>query len=189
MKTAKFIYTNPRRIKGWGYRFDSLTELKYVVSITDEYEFLREPVVIYYNPGNRMPVDNPKSNYRPYTPDFLIRHKQTREAFLVEIKPRAFQGQPQLALRKEVAENYIRWKKYDWEYKVVFDNGIVLSAEQLEDFEDCCRLKTKTDLNNWFEQYSKKYGHAARSLINGTSDNRKVQFVMFGTPQQLCFPF
>jgi hypothetical protein len=39
-----------------------------------------------------------------------------------------------------VAENYIRWKNYDWKYKVVFDDEIILTAKQLEQFEDCCKL-------------------------------------------------
>ncbi len=184
MKT-KFRYGKSTKITGWGCQFDSLTELKYAISIMDEYEFLRERVVICYDPATRMPTNHLKSNYRYYIPDFLIRHRQTREAFLVEIKPRAFEGQPQLALRKEIAGNYIRCKKYDWKYKVVFDDAIVLSTEQLEDFQDCCKLKTKADLGNWFEQYSRKQDRSMPSLFNGTSDNRKVQFVMFGTVQQV----
>ncbi|HUZ61432.1 MAG TPA: hypothetical protein VMU83_21835 [Hanamia sp.] len=44
----------------------------------------------------------------------------------MEVKPPGFENHPQLLLRKEVAENYIRWKNYDWKFKVIFDDEIIL---------------------------------------------------------------
>ena len=175
-----FKYTASRRITGWGYCFDSLTELKYAISISDEFEFLRARISIYYHPGTLQPTDYIRDCHRRYTPDFLIRHQQTGEAFLVEIKPRAFQGDPQLSLRKEVAENYIRWKNYDWKFKVVFDDEIILNAEQLDDFEECRKLKSKSSYKTWFEQYHKKLDRSSLSFFKKTSDNKKIEFVMLG---------
>lgn len=92
-----------RKISGWGFQFDSLTELKYAISIMEEYHFLRSPVSIYYHPGTKLTIDHIRRCHLRYTPDFLIRHKQTFEAFVVEIKPRTFEHHPQLLLRKVVA--------------------------------------------------------------------------------------
>jgi hypothetical protein len=96
----------------------------------NDYEILRERVAIYYHPDTLQPTDYIRTCHRRYTPDFLVRHKQTGQAFLVEIKPRAFEEEPQLPVLKQIAENYIRWKKYDWQYKVIFDDEIVLDKEQ-----------------------------------------------------------
>ncbi len=173
------------KIVNWGCVFDSLTELKFAVSIMEEYEFLRSRVSIYYHPGTKMPTDYIRSCHHRYTPDFLIRHKETLEAFLIEIKPRAFENDPQLLLRKEVAENYIRWKKYDWKYKVVFDDEIILNEEQLEEFEQCCKLKSKSAYKIWFEEYNKKFDRSAPSFFKGAPSNSRIEFVMFGTKRSL----
>jgi hypothetical protein len=114
----------------------------------------------------------------------LIRNKETREAFLVEIKPRAFENDPQLLLRKEVAENYIKWRGYDWKYIVVFDDEIILNAEQLEEYEQCCKLKSKSARKLWFEEYNKKFDRSAPSFFSTVPKNSDVEFVMFGTRRQ-----
>lgn len=182
MKTIAqgFKYRKSYKIIGWGCRFDSLTELKYAISIREDYVFLRERVIIYYNPGSLQPTEYLSSNYRYYAPDFLIRHKVTGEAFLVEIKPRAYEGQPQLALRKELAERYIRWKGYDWKYKVVYDDEIILSEEELQDFEECCKLKSKSAFKIWFDRMNRRYTPGAPSIFKTTTDSKQIEFAMFG---------
>jgi hypothetical protein len=177
----KFRYGRSRKIINWGCSFDSLLELKYAVSIMEEYEFLRSRIAIYYHPGTLIPTDYIQQFHRRYTPDFLIRHKETRTAFLIEIKPRAFQNEEQLALRKQVAENYISWKNYDWKYKVVFDDEIILNAEQLEEYEQGCRLKSKSAWKLWFQEYNKKFDRSMPSLISNKPAGSSIEFVMFGT--------
>lgn len=185
MKTATgFHYGRSHKVINWGCSFDSLTELKYAISIKDEFEYLRARVSIYFHPGTKLPTDYIRECHRRYTPDFLIRNRETNEAFLIEVKPRAFQHEPQLALRKEVAENYIKWKGYDWKFKVVFDDEIILSEEQLVDFEECSKLKSKHAHRIWFEQYNKRYDRSAPSFFKGTSDNKVIRFVMFGHQHQ-----
>lgn len=183
-KRTKFKYKKSFKIIGWGCRFDSLTELKYAISIRDEYVFLREKIIIYYNPGGTEPTDHLVHNYRYYAPDFLIRHKETGEAFLVEIKPRAFQGDPQLDLRKTLAEKFIRWKGYDWKYKVVFDDEIILDQEQLQDYEECRMLKSKSAFKIWFDRMNRKFAPGTTMLFQPVPDNKKVEFVMFGKLRQ-----
>ena len=182
MKKTK--YYGSHKITHWGCSFDSLTELRYAVSIVEEYEFLRARVTIYYHPGTKLPTDYIRDYHRHYTPDFLIRNKETGKAFLVEIKPRAFENDPQLVLRKEVAENYINWKGYDWKYIVVFDDEIMLNAEQLEEFEQCCKLKSKSARKIWFEEYNRKFDRSAPSFFSTIPTNSDVEFVMFGTRRQ-----
>lgn len=186
MKTQpSFSYSQSQKIANWGCHFDSLTELKFAISIIDEYEFIRERVRIFYDPSNLQPTEYLRSNYRRYTPDFLIRHKTTGKAFLIEIKPRAFEGQPQLDLRKEVAEKYIRWKNYDWTYKLIFDDEIILSVEQLEDFKECRRLKSKSAFKLWFDQYNRKLDRTATSLFTNASPEARIRYIMFGNAKQV----
>ena len=178
---TKFRYGKSCKIVNWGCSFDSLTELKFAISIMDEYEFLRARVSIYYHPGTKKPTDYIRMCHHRYTPDFLIRHKESGEAFLVEIKPRGFEHDPRLSLRKEVAENYIRWKNYDWKYKVVFDDEIILDEEQWEEFEQCCRLKSKSAFKIWFEQYNAKFDRSSPPVFRTAPVHTKIEFVMFGT--------
>lgn len=157
-KRNVFPYRNARKVSGWGCRFDSLTELKYAVSIMEDYHFLRSPVSIYYHPGTKLTIDHVRRCHLRYTPDFLIRHKQTYEAFLVEIKPRAFEHHPQLDWRKAVAENYIAKKGLDWKFRIVFDDQIILTEDQLESFEACAALTSAAAVTEWFTEYCHRMG-------------------------------
>lgn len=184
MTPAKFKYGKSHCIVNWGCSFDSLTEVKYAVSILDDYAFLRERISIYYHPGTLQPTDYIRECHRRYTPDFLIRHKETGEAFLVEIKPRAFQHEPQLLQRRQVAENYIRWKGYDWKFKIIYDDEIILTAEQWEQFEDCCKLKSKSARKVWFQEYKKCFDRSAPALFAPQLNSADIQYIMFGTCQR-----
>ncbi|MGC4234577.1 MAG: hypothetical protein QM594_16465 [Niabella sp.] len=181
MKTEKFKYSKSHKIIHWGCSFDSLTEMKFAISVMDDYEILRGRVSIYYHPGTLQPTDYIRMCHRRYTPDFLIRHKQTGKAFLIEIKPRGFEQEPQLAVLREIAENYIRWKKYDWQYQVIFDDEIILTEQQWYEFKDCCRLKTLTARKIWFDELNRKYDRSAPSLFTSAPKNDRIAFVMFGT--------
>lgn len=147
----------------------------------DEYEFVRSRIMIHYHPGTKQPTDYIREYHRRYTPDFLIRHKQTGKAFLIEIKPRAFESDPQLVLRKQVAENYIKWKGYDWEYKVIFDDEIILSEDHLKEFIRCCKNKSRSALWLWFEEYNKRFDRSAPAFFSTAPRNCDIEFVMFGT--------
>lgn len=186
MNTPKnrFRYGRSHKIINWGCSFDSLTELRFAVSIMEDYEYLRERISVYYHPGTKQPTDYIRTFHRRYTPDFLIRHKETGQAFWIEIKPRGYENDPHLEVMKEVAENYIRWKKYDWTYKVVFDDEIILTAEQLEAFEDCCKLKSVSAWKLWFEEYNRKFDRSAPSFFHGVPRNSSIEFIMFGTRPQ-----
>jgi hypothetical protein len=185
MKTlTNFRYGESQKISHWGHGFDSLTELKFALSIRDDYEFLRACISIYYHPGTKQSTDVISTCHHRYTPDFLMRHKETGEAFLVEIKPRAFENHPQLDLRKEVAENYIRCKKYDWTFKIIFDDEIILSEEQLADFEEYRQLKSRSARKIWFEQYPQNLVRCtSASLFNTLTGNKKIAFLLLGNQQ------
>jgi hypothetical protein len=157
-KRNAFPYRTSKKVTGWGYQFDSLTELKYAIAIMEEYHFLRSPVAVYYHPGTKITLDHIRRCHLRYTPDFLIRHKQTYEASLVEIKPRAFEHHPQLQLRKAVAENYIARKNLDWKFKIVFDDEIILTEQQNQNFETCLRLPTDKAMSQWFTEYCNRVG-------------------------------
>lgn len=175
-----FHYRKSHKIIHWGCCFDSLLELKYAISIRKEYEFMRSRLHIYYDQGTLKPTSYIRTGIKHYTPDFLIRHKTTNEAFLVEIKPRAFQNESQLNVRRQIAENYIRWKNYDWKFKVVFSDEIFLTEYELQVFGDCCRLKSKTAFKLWFLQENSRYDRSAPLFFKQHLTNKQIAFIMFG---------
>lgn len=175
-----FNYHQSIKISYWGCAFDSLLEVKYVLSIQNEYEFLRSYIPIYFDPRTRMPTDSIRRNILRYTPDFLIRHKISKQAFLVEIKQCAFDDYEQLILRREVAENYIRWKKYDWSFKVVFGDEIKLRGDAQAKFVQCCKLMPGSDRKLRFQQLNLVFDGRLASLTGGALSNHRIQFVLFG---------
>lgn len=176
----KFKYGKSCKIIHWGCTFDSLTELKYAISIQDEYEFIRARVTIYYDRKTLMPTNYITAGCSHYTPDFLIRHKRTGEAFLIEIKPSAAKHDPQLVLRKQVAENYIRWKGYDWKFKLTFSDEIMLTESELAIFEDCCKLKSKSAFKLWFQEQNNRYDRSAPTFFAKVPRDTDIRYIMFG---------
>ncbi len=177
----QFEYGRSYKIIHWGTTFDSILELKYALSIHDDYHFLRSHIPVYYDPRTNRPTSYIRDNIRRYTPDFLIRHKFTREAFWIEVKPRACQGSEQLKMRTQVAENYIRWKNYDWKFRIVFDDEITLTAEQNIQYAKCRKLIAKTARQLVFQQMNDRYDESQPRFFSGAPSNKIVQFVMFGT--------
>ena len=183
-----FHYRQSYKIISWGCAFDSILELKYAISIKRDYEYLRSHVPIYFDPRTNLPTDYIRNNIRRYTPDFLIRHKITREAFLVEIKPRAFLGNKQLEVRRQVAENYICWKKYDWTFKVVFDDQIGLHGEDYALFEECCKMKSQSAYKLKFKKWNDRFDRSQGLFFNGAPTNSQIRFVMLGEGKPTARP-
>lgn len=179
-QNPRFRYRKSHKIIHWGCCFDSLLELRYAISIRQEYEFMRSRVHIYYDQGTLKPTDYLRTGIKRYTPDFLIRNKTTNEAWLVEIKPRAFEHESQLRLRKQVAENYITWKNYDWKYKVVYDDEIILNKHNLQLFDECCRLKSKSLFKLWLQQENSHYDRSVPSFFRQQLTNKQIAFIMLG---------
>jgi hypothetical protein len=157
-----------------------MLELKYAISVQKDYEFLRSHIPIYYDPKTKLPTFYIRGNIRRYTPDFLVRHKVTREAFLVEIKPRAFEGNEQLSVRREVAENYIRLKQYDWKFKVVYSDEIKLSADEHALFLKCFKLIPGSEKKFMFKELNDRFDQSRPSLFSSPPSSRQIHFVMFG---------
>jgi hypothetical protein len=157
-----FKYTAPKPIAYRNCLFHSRAELKFVLSIEAEYRFLREHVTIWYNPKSNTPLAGHSVSYLPegsrkYTPDFLVRHKETNQAFLVEIKPSAFNDETWLQEHKMLAENFIAQKGYDWQYKIVFDNEINLTKEQWEIFNAVTGNQRGFAMRCKMQEQEKKY--------------------------------
>lgn len=178
-----FRYRKSIQLIQWGCTFDSLLELKYAVSLRKDYELLRSPLSIYYDPRTNRPTDSIRGNIRRYTPDFLIRHNISKQAFLIEIKPRAFENDRQLAICREVAENYIRWKKYDWTFKAVFGDEIELSAEEEAVFKRCNRSFRPSRRKQWLKELNDRFDRCKPSQFMRAPSPRQVHFVMFGDDQ------
>ena len=60
----------------------------------------------------------------------MIRNWQTNEAALIEIKPQGYNECEVLAARKKIADHFIDYFAYDWDFKVAYGNEILLNVEQ-----------------------------------------------------------
>lgn len=176
----KFKYGRSFKIIYWGYQFDSILELKFAISIRKDYQFLRSQIPIYYDPVTRKPTDNIRGNIVRYTPDFLIRHKVTGQAFLVEVKPKAYDDEKDLSKRKEVAENYISWKGYDWNYVLIYSDEVILSPDEEMELEECLKLKSSSSSKIRLQKANDRYDRSMPSLFKPFINNKQIRFVMFG---------
>lgn len=175
-----FQYNKSCKINYWGCSFDSLLELKFAIYIREEYEFLHNWIPVYFDPSTKQAASHIRRNIRRYTPDFLIRNKQTNKAYWVEIKPRAYTDEKQLEIRSQVAENYIRQKGYDWEFKIIYDDEIILTLDQIIQFNECARFLTQSSHNEKYEQYHQQYNRILPSFPSTVLNRNRIQFVMFG---------
>jgi len=131
---APFKYKRAFRIPYRGCLFDSLLELKYAMSIEDNYRFLREPVIIGYDPRSLSVTNYFRESTRLYTPDFVIRDKHDHAAWMIEIKPKSFLSAGTKNRLDIVAQNFIQSHNLDWKFKVVCEDDISLSREKLDRF-------------------------------------------------------
>jgi len=130
MKQPAFNYRRSWAVRYRGCWFDSLLELRFVLSIEGAFRFLREPIVIWYDPQTLKTTNYHREGIKTYTPDLLIRHKQSGKAYLIELKPDGFNDQQKLHLYKSIAENYIQEHGYDWTYQLVTYRDIALTPEE-----------------------------------------------------------
>jgi hypothetical protein len=176
-KSFKIIYRN--------CCFRSLPELRFAISIEDTCSFLREHVQIWYDPKTKKSTNYIQESTKKYTPDVLIRDKSGSKAWLVEIKPRAFQYCHQLYLRKQVAENYIQAKGLDWSFVIVFDDEIKLTLQQEKKYKELCKLKSQSAFKIQFEKINNRYDRNQPRLFKTVPDNTFVQFVKYGSTSSL----
>src|ERR1043165_6105894 len=115
-----FKYGRSFQIPYRGCFFHSLLELKYAISIEEEYRFLREPVIIGYNPKTFAVTNYFRDGVCMYTPDFVIRNKTDSSAYLIELKPRKFFTEQLFAKYQSIAQNFIRYHGLDWKFKIIF---------------------------------------------------------------------
>lgn len=117
-----------------GIWFDSLLELRYILSIENTHFWMRDGLSIYYNLDD-VP-EGIKGGLKSYTPDFLIRDKRNGKAKLVEIKPSGYDDRWELIRRRKIAENFIQFMGLDWEFEVIFSDQVVLSPDAQIKFDD-----------------------------------------------------
>jgi len=125
-----FKYKKAYRIAYRNCFFDSLLELKFALSIEQDYRYLREPYLIGYDPKTLQVTHHFREETKIYTPDFLIRCKTSNKAYLVEIKPSAFRNGGDAIAYQQIAQNYIQLLHKDFQFKMVYEEDIILSESQ-----------------------------------------------------------
>lgn len=132
-----FAYTKRSRPVIYnGQSFDSLLELKFILSVEDTHAWIRDGLQIYYNAGQ--PDVCNECFLRKYTPDILIRNWDTGEATLVEIKPDKYDDYWANKKRKRVANRYITEFAYDWKFRIIYEHEIHLTRKQQQKYKSIC---------------------------------------------------
>jgi hypothetical protein len=163
---AKFTYNqNAIACVYKGKWLDSLLELRYILSIEETHYWLRDDLSIYYN-LDTVP-EGIKGGLKTYTPDFLVRNMRTGKATLVELKPAGYDDRWELLRRRKIAEDFIQFMGFDWEYEVVFSHQIVLNRQ--------AQLKFDNFLSKWRIGLSPSFLHKSEWQSLGYID-----FVMYG---------
>jgi|SRR5690606_23002751 len=113
-----------------GLFFHSKLELKFALMIEDHCAYMREPVTINYRKSSLLPTEYYGDGCARYRPDFLVRKWHNGKATLIEIKNKSARVKVDVLEKSKVAQNYIRLKNKDWEYKILDETAIKLTPEK-----------------------------------------------------------
>lgn len=118
-----------------GCLFESTLELKYALSIEDEYAYIVHPKRIFdsfYRDNGKLVeiLEQTKS----YTPDFLIRSYTENKASIIEIKEEHYSDPEQYDLRNRIMKKYTEALENPPDFKWVFWNDGMLTPEKTEKF-------------------------------------------------------
>lgn len=175
-----FVYRPARKIIYAGHEYDSLLELRYAIFIEPSHFFLRAHIPIYFDPSTLQPVNYLRLCSRRYTPDFLIRPKNGGMAEWIELKPRAYEGQPELAVRAQLAETYIHQNGYDWKFRIVYDDELQMTEAQQLVFSSCCASIGFSNYKQRTQSINDRFDPARPRLFRKAPSQSLIRFVMFG---------
>ena len=114
-----------------GQLFERDYILKFLLSVEESCAWVRDDLVIPY------PLDNPGASLTQcvnYVPDMLIRNWVTGRAELIQVVPRGFDDFEWLTALQVLVKLHCAIHDLDWEFRVVFEEEIVLSEEQQRRF-------------------------------------------------------
>ncbi|MEO8174212.1 MAG: hypothetical protein ABI581_14055 [Sediminibacterium sp.] len=129
--------------------FDRQSCVRFLCGIVDNYEFICPAPPIYYDVATLETAEVIDLLHAEYVPDFLIRHRRSGKAFLVDVLPGWCAKDPRLADRRMIAENFIHSKGYDWNYICVFEEEVILSGDALRSFENYLLLNSSEEREHW----------------------------------------
>ncbi|MFZ6014435.1 MAG: hypothetical protein ACOYXT_29115 [Bacteroidota bacterium] len=165
-----------------GCRFESLGELKYALSIEDEYAYIVHPKKIfdsfYRDHGKIVEI---YEHTKGYTPDFLIRSYRNNTASFVEVKYEDFNDVEQIELRNRIMGKYLTSLPTPLTFKWVRWNNNMLPQSKHE--------KLSALLEN--QHYERKFHDRVKDIYNRNekvpytfpnvwSDREYVDFVIHG---------
>ena len=101
--------------------------LKFLLSVEESCAWVRDDLVIPYPVGNRGASHIQCVNY---VPDMLIRNWVTGRAELIQVVPSGFDDFEWLAALQVLVKLHCAIHGLDWEFRVVFEEEIVLDDEQ-----------------------------------------------------------
>lgn len=166
MQFKHFKYCKAYRIPYRGCYFHSLLELKFALYLERDYRYLREPVIIGYDPKTMTTSDYFRESTKLYTPDFLIRHKTSGKASLIEIKPDKLKCSPESNIYYRIATDYINRVGLDADFQIISEKDFYLTGDMLKRYEVFERHKAQYESISSFRDLDRKYNHQANRYFN-----------------------
>jgi hypothetical protein len=155
-----------------GCLYDSLLELKFVLSVEKEYMYLREPVIIGYDPIKCVSTNYLQERTRIYKPDFLIRSPEGGPALLIELKPTAWKNYYYQMRYEAIANSFISQRKLDWKYKILYSHEIILSRDQKLHFLELAKNKRAWSATLKMIKLDQKYNQKEVRYFSSTPNFR-----------------
>lgn len=165
-----------------GCLFESPYELKYALSIEEDYAYLLHPKRIYdsFYRGNGKVVEINERTAN-YTPDFLIRSYQENTACVIEIKGHSFNDLQQYEKRNAIMNRYLGTLENPPDFRWVFWDDKMLSKDKAEKF---LFLEANQAYEKEFYNYLRNlYNHNDRipfSFPHEASTSDYLSFVNYG---------
>ena len=131
----------------------SVQQVKFLLSVADDYEFICPAPAIYFDPVTYQPTFCIDRLHQAFCADFLIRNRIIGQAFLIEVLPDFLADDPRLLVRRQIAENYIAGKGHDWKYKCLFEEEILLTSGESMLFDSYAQMCCEEDRREWLMDY------------------------------------
>jgi len=132
--------------------YEDAEKVRFICAVADEYEFICPAPAIYYDPCTGELPNLIDRLHACLQFDFLIRHRVSRKAYLVDLQRKAFAGDIRLFMRERIAEAHIDWKGHDWQYLCVFEDHDIYQQNN-DAFSSYAFLNNSDDRCDWLRRF------------------------------------
>jgi hypothetical protein len=157
MDFQQFKYKKAFKIPYRNCYFDSLLELKFALSIENDFRYLRAPCIIGYDPRTFVTTSYLRETTRLYTPDFMVRCKESGKARIIEIKPDQLKHSTEVNKYYRIMNDYIVRNNLDCTFEILSEKDIHLTGEQQQRFAVFEKNRQRFESHFAFRSLDRKY--------------------------------